>query len=332
MNRNQKILTYAIGFVLGCLILVVIPRDKEQPKRHPWHAQTAMEGTFPMTITDDAGRTVTLSRQPRYFISLAPSVTEMLYAMDMGDHLMAVTQWCTYPAEAKALRDAGAHVGSIDQPNRETIAAYQPDLIIGTDLTPPEIYAAIANPPKTVAVVLRQDSMDDILQDIAMIGRITGLPGNALRLIQRLKAEQAAVESRLQAHRAEPARRVLFLLSIEDGGQPGWSPGQGTWVNDLILAAHGENVASQMGQSWGEISLEALLALDPEVVLVRAAENPAEQARMEERIRQLPMHPVWKQVRAVREGRVRIVPYGPLNIPGPRIMEAYASVADGIWN
>ncbi|HSH08911.1 MAG TPA: helical backbone metal receptor [Oceanipulchritudo sp.] len=332
MNRNQKILTYATGFVLGCLILAVIPRDEEQPKRHPWHAQTAMEGTYPMTITDDAGRTVTLARQPRHFISLAPSVTEMLYAMEMGDHLMAVTQWCTYPAEAKALRDAGAHVGSIDQPNRETIAAYQPDLIIGTDLTPPEIYAAIENPPKTVAVVLKQNSVEDILQDISTIGRITGLPGNALRLIARLKTERAEVQARLQTHLADPPRRVLFLLSIEEGGQPGWAPGQGTWVNDLITEAHGANVASQMGQSWGEISLEALLALDPDVVLVRAAESPAEQVRLEERLRKLPLHPVWKQVKAVREGRVRVVPYGPLNIPGPRIMEAYAAVADGIWN
>jgi iron complex transport system substrate-binding protein len=182
MNRQQKILTYLVGFVLGCLILFAIPRqDRDKPKEHPWHAQTAPDGYYPIEITDDYGRTVRLERQPRHFISLAPSITEILFAMDMGDHLMAVTQWCTWPEEAKALRDAGAHVGSIDQPNRETIAAYRPDLIIGTELTPPEIFGAIENPPRTVAMALRHQSMEDILEDVKQIGMVTGVPGKALR-------------------------------------------------------------------------------------------------------------------------------------------------------
>ncbi len=331
MSRNQKILVYVTGVLLGFLILMVLPREEKQPKRHPWHAQTAPDGTYPMTLTDDMGREVTLDRQPRYFISLAPSVTETLYAMDMGDHLMAVTKWCDYPEAARELRDAGAQIGSMDQPNRETIAAYQPDVVIGTDLTPSEIYAAIENPPKTVALVLRQESMEDIIDDIRLIGQAAGVPGKALRLMNRLEAEKAEVLARLAPHRKEPPRKVLFLLSIEEGGQAGWSPGRDTWVSDLIGQAHGINVAGELGPSWGEISMEALLSLDPEVILVRDGENPEAQARLQAEIASLPQHPVWRQVRAVREGRVRIVPYGPLNIPGPRVMEAFKAVAEGIW-
>jgi iron complex transport system substrate-binding protein len=332
MSRQQKILTYLVGFVLGCLILLALPREKQdQPKRHPWHAQTAPEGTYPMEVTDDFGRTVRLEKQPRHFISLAPSITEILYAMDMGDHLMAVTQWCTFPAETKALRDAGAQVGSIDQPNRETIAAYRPDLIIGTELTPPEIYAAIENPPRTVAMALRHQSMEDILEDIKTIGLVTGVPGKAVRLINQLKAERAAVETFLDPFRGKPEKRVLFLLSIEEGGQPGWTPGRDAWVTSLIESAHAVNVASQLGTAWGELSLEALVTLNPEVLLIREAETPAEQARLEAIVAGLPDHPIWRQVSAIRDGRVHWIPNGPLSIPGPRIMQAYAAIAEAVW-
>lgn len=331
MNRQQKILAYATGFVLGCLILMALPREEKKSGPHPWHAQTAPEGTYPLEIEDDLGRTVRLEKQPRHFISLAPSTTEILFAMGMGDHLMAVTRWCTYPEEANALREAGAEIGSMDQPNREMIAAYRPDLILGTDLTPPEIHAALENPPRTVSLVLKHEGIDDIIEDVKTVGIATGVPGKALALVQRLEAERERVESRLQAVRDLPPRRVLFLLSIEPGGQPGWAPGKDTWPNSLIEAAHAVNVASEIGSAWGEVSLEALLSLNPEVLLIREADTPADQARMEAEVAALSRHPVWKQVQAVQEGRIHWIPNGPLSIPGPRVMEAYASVASAVW-
>lgn len=331
MSGRDKVLTYLVGFGIGCVILMLLPRGEKQPDQHPWHKQTAPDGTYPMEVTDDLGRTVVLERQPRHFISLAPSVTEMLFAMDMGDHLRAVTQWCAWPEEARALRDAGAQIGSMDQPNRELIAAYRPDLVIGTDFTPPEIYAAIQNPPRLSALCLKHDSMEDILKDIRTLGKVTGVPGHALRLINRLQAERAAVEARLAPHRDEPRPRVLFLLSIEEGGQPGWAPGGNTWIGELIEASHADNIAARLSQSWGEISMEALLQLDPQILLVRAAETPQAQDLLEQRLAALRQHPVWKQVSAVRNGRIHVLPHGPLNIPGPRVMQAYGAVADAIW-
>jgi iron complex transport system substrate-binding protein len=331
MTRTGKVLTYGTGFILGCLILALIPRETPQPKRHPWHEQTALEGTYPMQVVDDAGRTVLLEKQPRHFISLAPSITEMLYAMAMGDHLMAVTQWCNYPEKARELRDAGAHIGSMDQPNRELIAAYRPDLIIGTDLTPPEIYAVVENPPGTVAVVLRHASMEDVLEDIRIIGKITGVPGKALRLVQQLEEERVAVEARLESFRQSPAKRVLVLLGIESGGQPGWAPGEDTWVNNLLESANAINVASALGREWGEVSFETLVSLNPEILLVRDGESPEAQTLLRQQVQSLSGHPVWKQVKAVQDGRVHILPHGPFNIPGPRIMQAYASIAEAVW-
>ncbi len=332
MNRQQKVLTYATGFVLGCLVLALIPREAPAPKRHPWHEQTAPDGTYPMELVDDTGRKIRLEKQPRHLISLAPSITEILFAMEMGDHLMAVTKWCTYPAAAKALRDAGAQVGSMDQPNRETIAAYRPDLIIGTDLTPPAIYAAIEHPPETVAMAFRHDSMADVRADVATIGKALGVPGKALRLINALKAEEEAVDQFLDANAGDTPKRVLFLLSIEASGQPGWTPGKDTWVNDLLESANCINVASELGKSWGEVSFEALLSLDPEVLLIRDGETPEQQAQLRKVVDSLQDHPLWKQVRAIKSKRIHLLPYGPLNIPGPRMTEAYRLIAEAVWS
>jgi len=331
MSKGQKFLTYATGFVLGCLILMLIPRKESQQKEHPWHAQTSPEGNYPMTLVDDLGREVTLVRQPRHFISLAPSITEILFAMEMGDHLMAVTQWCNYPAEAKALKESGAHIGSMDKPDREAIAAYRPDLILGTDFTAPDVYAALENPPRTVAVALSHGKMDDILDDIGTIGKITGVPGKALALVREMKARRRQVEERIQPVIKGPRKQVLFLLSVEEGGHPGWAPGEDAWVTDLITASHADNVAAQIGQSWGEVSFETLLSLDPQILLIREAESPEAQANLEAIVEKLPEHPVWKQVRAIRDKRIHWIPYGPLSIPGPRVMEAYDSIASAIW-
>jgi ABC-type Fe3+-hydroxamate transport system substrate-binding protein len=139
------------------------------------------------------------------------------------------------------------------------------------------------------------------------------------------------VETLLEPYRNQPPKRVLFLLSVEDGGQPGWTPGKDAWVTSLIESAHAVNTASELGKAWGDLSLEALLSLDPEVLLIREAETPAEQAKLQAVVDALPGHPVWKQVRAIQDGRIHWIPYGPLSIPGPRIMQAYASIAEAVW-
>lgn len=328
----RKWIAYLIGFALGCVILVGILRNREPRAPHPWHAQTAPEGTYPLTVTDAYGRAVEIVRQPRFIISLAPSITEILFAMDMGDHLLAVSRWCDYPAEARALRDSGASIGGIDRPDREAIAAYRPDLILGSTLTPPEIFPLLESPPRTRALALRHESVEEILADIRTIGRILGVPGHALRLLQRMQAEAAAVDTAIAAlppPAVPPA--VLFLLSIEPDLQPGWVPGKGTWIDDLILRAKARNVAADLGKSWGALSLESLLALNPEILIVRDSQNPAEAAQLRETLAGLAQHPVWRHVTAVHDQRIHIVPHGPLNIPGPRLMQAYAAIAAAIW-
>lgn len=329
----RKVIPYATGFLLGCLILFLLPERKISREPHPWHAQTAPEGTYPLEVVDDYGRTVRLEKQPRYFISLAPGITQLLFAMDMGDHLLAVTEWCDTPAEARALRDAGAHVGRIDQPDRERIAAYRPDLLIASNLTAPDVLETLTHPPRTQAIALNHTSFDDLLRDIGTLGRATGVPGKALRLqIALREAWQATADKLAKAGIPQrPRLKVLFLLSVEENGQPGWSPGGDVWLDGLIESAHGTNLARSVGSSWGEVSLETLLHLNPEVILVRRGETAEAQRRMEDIIAGLPDHPVWREVAAIQTNRVEWLPYAPLTLPGPLMPEAYAAMATALW-
>jgi iron complex transport system substrate-binding protein len=331
MSKWHKVLVYAVGFVLGTLIVLSFQRNREPREPHPWHAQTAPEGYYPLEAEDAYGRSLTFVRQPRHFISLAPSITEILFAMDMGDHLQAVSQWCDYPEQARQLRDAGATIGAMDRPDREAVLALRPDLVLGTTLTPPEVFAALDRPGRTVAMALEHKDVAGVLADIATIGKVTGVPGKALQLLQRLRADMEATELRLQQLDTNEPPAVLLMLSLEDDLQPGWSAGAGTWPHDLIQRAHARNVAADLSSSWGQVSPEALLHLAPEVILIRDASSPAGRAALRDAIDRLANDNIWCHVPAVQNGRVHILPYGPLNIPGPRMAEAFAAVAAAIW-
>jgi iron complex transport system substrate-binding protein len=328
----RKVLIYLTGVLLGLLLLSLIPRKKEPREPHPWHSQTAPEGTYPMEVVDDYGRTVTFVRQPRWIVSLAPSATEMLFAMGMGDHLSAVTKWDTFPEEALRLRESGLTIGDLHQPDIERIFSLPADIVIGSKLTPRHVYERIQQDSRRVALAIEPESLDDLLErDLPLLGKVLGVPGKALGLVLPLRERRAAVHARLEAVRALPPRRALILLSLEDNLAPGWSPGAGTWAGGLLEEAHGENLAARLGTEWGEYPLEGLLAEDPEVIFFKDGESPAEAERLRARLAALPEHPVWRHLRAVREGRLVILAPGPLSIPGPRMVDALEAIAEGLW-
>lgn len=328
---SRKILIYLIGVGLGCLVLMAIPGRREKPRDHPWHSQTAPHNYYPMAWVDDMGIEHDLIRQPRHLISLAPSLTEILFAMDMGDHLMAVTQWCDYPAGARELRDAGGNIGNLDSPNRELIMALKPDLILATDLTPAAVRSQLDMPPKTLCVGFRHQTVEDVLDDIGDIGTILGVPGRSVDLVQRLRNEIRTIEQRLAPFQEKPARRTLLLYGLEDNLNPGWAPGAGTWTGDLLSLCHAHNSAAEVGENWGQVSLEALLHLNPEVLIISDGRTPEEKENLRAQVAQLEDHSIWSRVEAVRKNRVFLVPPDPLSVPGPRLVLALDSLARSVW-
>jgi len=328
---RQKFLIYLLGVGLGLLIVNFIARNRPERGEHPWHAQTAPEGYYPRTFTDDVGRAVTLESQPRWFVSLAPSVTEMLFTLELGDHLMAVTEWCRYPELANTLRESGRSVGSLDAPNIEQIFSYQPDLILATTFTPQSVIEQLHRPPDQVVVVLQHDNLTDVQDDLRQIAILAGVPQFGLRTRQAMEARQEALLARVATVTSQSRPKAAVLYGPGDNLEPGWAPGAGTWVGDFLDLAHAENIAADTGNGWGQLSLESLVAAQPDVLLFPDGERAGAQVFLRQQLEQLKTHPAWATIPAVANDRLIILPAGPMRIPGPRQLDALEAIIEGVW-
>jgi len=329
LSGKEKVGVYLMGLVLGTIIVSMMPRNEEKGDKSHWHDQTAPTGYYPLEVKDAFSRDILLERQPRHFISLAPSVTESFYAMGLGDHLMAVTKWCNYPVEARALKNVGAHIGSMDNPSAEAIVAYHADIIVGSKLTPMEVYELIDSRSKTKSIALAWDRLDNIRESIKQLGILTGVPGMALELTSKLNREWDSIkdEVNLLEQSTDKVPTAVFMLGIQDGNQPGWVSGEASWVTDLVEEAGLENAASRIGKSWGQINMENLIALNPDVLLIRQPESNAGVEALKKSIASLKDDSTWGHLQAVRSGQVYLLSYGPFSIPGPRYIDAFSELA-----
>lgn len=314
-QQNPKIVIYLIGVFLGVSILLMLPRGKSENELD-WSDRQAPFDYYPLEYEDALGRDIRLPRQPRYFISLAPSITEIFYAMGIGDQLLAVTQFCDYPPEAAEL----PRIGGMLYPNYEHVLAHNPDIVLGTTLSPPVVYNRF-DELGVLSIAFRHSSYQQVLDDIANIGKLLGLPERARQLHTRLHTEITALQ---EAVSKEAPRRAVLLYGL-DGL---YSAGQNSWAGDLLTACNAINLAASAESDWPQLSLEALAAKDPEVIIVTA--SPEDEPALREAAAQLKEHPVWKLMTAVREDRIHFIDNDIIAIPGPRMTLAMRALAEAI--
>ncbi len=312
---NPKITIYIVGLLLGTSILFMIPRGSDK-EAADWSDRQAPLGYYPIEYEDALGREIRLPRQPRYFISLAPSITEILFAMDMGDHLLGVTQFCRYPPEATEL----PRIGGIRAPNYEHILALNPDIVMGTTLSAPVIYNRF-DEIGVLSIAFKHSSYEQVLDDIANIGKLLGVPDKALRLHSELTDSINAVQ---EAVADLPTPRTVLLYGL-DGL---YSAGKGSWAGDLLTACNAMNLAEEADSDWPQLNLESVAASDPEVIIVGI--DPEEEAAMEAEVARLKEDPVWRLMSAVKNNRIHFIDKDLLAIPGPRMAEAMDALARAI--
>jgi iron complex transport system substrate-binding protein len=267
---------------------------------------TATAG-FPLTIKDDAGRQVTIARPPQRIVSIAPSNTEILFALGLGDRVVAVDQYSNFPPEAKQKAQLGSYV----KPNLEALVAATPDLVLATEVHTKSVLPELEGRNLT-AVVVDPKNVDEVFDRILLVGKVTGQDARAEKLVGELKERTASVTAKVKD---APKTRVFLELSPELH-----TAGPGTFVHDLIERSAGQNVAADAGQPWPQLSLEALVQRDPEVILLAdevAGETP-------EKVK---ARPAWDKVSAVKAGRVVVIDPDLASRPGPRIVDGLELVA-----
>ncbi len=257
-------------------------------------------------LADAWGRPVALAPAARRIVSLAPATTELVFALGAGGRLVGRTTWCDWPAAAAAVPNMGNGIG----PNVEAVVAARPDLVL--------VYPSEANRPAVaqleqlgirVAVVL-QDAIADWRETAGTLARLLGREAAAESLL-------ADFDARLAAARAASAPDSPTVF-IAVGANPPYAIGAGSFVSELVGLAGARNVFADIAAPSAAVSLEAVVARDPDLVLVLGPQSMAAE---------LGRRPGWGAVAAVRRGGVVAADGGEFNRPSPRLPDAVRALA-----
>lgn len=261
------------------------------------------------------------SATPHRIISLAPSITEIVYALGAGERMVAKTRYCKYPLRSKELPD----VGGITDPSPEAILSFQPDLVLISDLTPVAAYEQLKNLGLNVLPITGK-GIEGIHENIETIAKALGnkRAGKALSLSIRRKLEE--VKKRCKDCSTKTPPKVLMLI----GTNSYFCAGQDSFSGQIINLIGGKNIAPESKQNWPQVSMEYILAQNPDIIIVSLAHEKDELKAAWKQKKRWQNHPVWKQVPAVKDNRVYFLKNNMLTIPGPRITSAASILAQHI--
>ena len=267
----------------------------------------------PLQWTDGLGRPVALAAPAQRIVSLAPSNTEILFALGAGAQTIGRDEQSDYPPEAAALSSIGSTFGQL---NTEAIVALQPDLVLAASITAPEQVQALEDLGLTTYVLVNPADFEGLYQNLLTVGELTGRQSKAAELVAALEARVTAVEEKTQGANT---LRVFYEADGTDPTAP-WTTGSGTFQSVLIDLAGGSNVAAEIA-GWGQFSLEQLVAVDPQVIVFASGSFIPTTADS------LAARPGWGAISAVVDGRVHSIDTNWVDRPGPRLVEALEAMA-----
>ncbi|HOO89856.1 MAG TPA: cobalamin-binding protein [Syntrophales bacterium] len=260
------------------------------------------------TYIDHIGREVSLSSPPCRIVSLAPGVTETLFALGLDKEIAGVTTFCDYPRAAASKRK----IGGLINPSIEEIVSLDPDLVIGT---------ADGNRKETVnrlekiglpVYVVNPGGLDEILAMISDMGEVTGRTQEAARLLDSLRKRIDRVAS---LTKDSPRPGVFF--QIGEGAMI--TAGKDTVIDRLIRAAGGQNIAGDSTIRYPRFGIETLILKNPDIIIEASARDDASsiKKRWEK----------WENIAAVHEGNIHVIDPDLVSRPAPRIVDGLETMA-----
>lgn len=264
-------------------------------------------------LRDDLGYVHEIRRPPRRIVSLAPNITEILFALGLESRIVGVTRYCDFPPEAQE-KDI---IGGLVDPNVEKIQSLEPDLIIGFRGNPVRILSRLRELGLPVFVLETGSDLESVFRIIRTVGAVTLQITEAENLASSLENEYARIRAAIQGSTHRPD--VFFILY----GMGLWTGGKGSFIHDLVEKAGGHNIAGRSPRTWLHYNREQLIHDDPEVVIV-ITRNQNDFLRA---FAWLKERPAYQNIQAVRTGRVYYLDENLATRPGPRLIQAYARVA-----
>jgi iron complex transport system substrate-binding protein len=309
MKRNLKATQAAVCWIL--LASLSAPQSGAQASPPaPTSPAPAKAVERLVEFHDDLGRVVRIPAVPQRIVSLAPSLTETVFALDLGARLSGVTDFCDYPAEARTR----ARVGGPINPNLEQIVSLHPDVVLATK---------VLNRPETVEALDRLGipvyttdprTVEDVVASTRRLGEVLGARSHGESLAAAMEQRIAELARRLAGR---PPRRVFFVVWLD----PIISTGPRTFLADALRHAGAESVVS-VQQDWPQIGIEEVLRQNPEYLVFAGAHQDDPQGAIES----LKKRPGWSSLDAVREGHFAVVS-DALDRPAPRMLDAIEDLA-----
>ncbi len=260
-------------------------------------------------VTDQTGRTVNVPDHPRRLISIAPSVTETLYALGLGNLLVGDTDYCDYPPQAKSV----PHVGGMLNPNLEKIVALKPDLVLGTDEANRRETADQLEHLGIPLYGVTAHSVDGTIKSLEDLGHILDWDERTQTIVAGLRARVAAVDHRVKG---QPRLKVLFVVWY----RPLITAGSQTFISNVIQRAGGISISDDMKTEWPHMGLEDVLSRAPDVILFPKTEDFAPGVDEFQKL------PGWRDLAAVKNHRIYLVSETIMR-PSPRLIDSLEELA-----
>jgi iron complex transport system substrate-binding protein len=260
-------------------------------------------------VTDDLGRRVVLPVEVTRVVSLAPNITEIIFAVGAGDKLVGVTSFCDYPEEAKRIQK----IGDTLKPNIESIVALKPQVVFVTTASQLEAFSGVLKEQGISVFTTNPDSVESVFESMFAIGDVLGRAVEAGRVVSRLKARVGKVREEASRTTWEVPQTVFVQLDPTL-----YTVGKGSFITDLIAIAGGRSVTAGIEAAYPKVSKEAAAAYDPRVIILSDSPDNREPNK------------VFANSQAVKSGRIVRIDADVLSRPGPRIVSALELIFEGL--
>lgn len=255
-------------------------------------------------VTDDLGREIKIPAQIERAVSLAPNLTENIFAVGAGERLVGVTSFCNFPAEANKIQK----IGDTLNPNMETIIALKPNIVFVSTASQIETFAKTLERQNIAVFITNPANLDGVFNNLRQLGDIFGTKRQAEILIADLQKRIFDVENSIKA---KPGEKVFVQISKE----PLFTIGKDSFLTEIIERAGLISVTKDVATAYPKLSKETALALDPEVIILSDSED-----------NKTP-NDVFKNSRAVKNDKIFRVNADIISRPSPRIVDALEQIA-----
>ncbi|HEV7699922.1 MAG TPA: cobalamin-binding protein [Pyrinomonadaceae bacterium] len=269
-------------------------------------------------VNDDTGRRVEVPRVVKRVVSLAPSVTENVFAVGAGDRLVGVTTFCNYPEQAKSI----AKVGDTMTPNMETIVALKPDIVFVSSASQLEAFTKTLEENQISVYVTDPKSLDGLETSLIKLGQLLGTTTVAEKLVKEIKLRETDIVCALYGNPpcgldlAKPVKTTeKMTVFVQVSKEPLFTIGKDAFLNSVITFAGGASVTADVETAFPKLSKETASALNPEAIILSDSEDNQEP------------NEAFKNSPAVKNGRVYKVNADILSRPGPRLVDALEQIA-----